>query len=87
MTVISAPDPLDEVANLQPGDPQGGGETSAPPSAAAVAGYLASLPADQFPNITAVAGHFIDDDPGQRCELLIDLFVDGLAERAAPSQG
>ncbi len=48
-----------------------------------MASYLASLPADQFPNITAVAGHFIDDDPGQRFELLIDLFVDGLAERAA----
>jgi hypothetical protein len=52
-----------------------------------VADYLASLPVDQFPNITAVTGHFIEDDPGQRFELLIDLFVDGLAECAALSQG
>jgi hypothetical protein len=48
-----------------------------------VAGYLASLPAGQFPNLIAVAAHFTDDDPDQRFELLLDLFVDGLAQRAA----
>ena len=64
-----------------------GKETSAPPSADAVAGYIASLPPDQFPNLTAVAGHCTDDDPDQRFELLIDLFVDGLAQRAALTSG
>ena len=68
---------LDEVTSPPPGD------GSAPPSPDAVAGYLASLPAGQFPNLIAVAAQFTDDDPDQRFELLLDLFVDGLAQRAA----
>lgn len=82
---VSGPRPDDaQPDDPQPDDPQRGGkEASAPPSADAVAGYLASLPADQFPNLSAVARYFGDDDPDQRFDLLIDLFVEGLAQRAA----
>jgi AcrR family transcriptional regulator len=43
--------------------------------------YVAALPAEQFPNLLAVAGHFGQTDNDQRFELLIELFVDGLAQR------
>jgi AcrR family transcriptional regulator len=45
--------------------------------------YIASLPASQFPNMTTLAGEFAFSDPDERFELLIDIFVDGLARRAA----
>jgi AcrR family transcriptional regulator len=45
--------------------------------------YIASLPPGQFPNLTALAGHFSSVDPDERFELLLDIFVDGLAQRAA----
>jgi AcrR family transcriptional regulator len=45
--------------------------------------YIASLPAAQFPNMTALADEFAFADPNERFELLIDLFVDGLSRRAA----
>jgi len=45
--------------------------------------YLASLPPGQFPSLTALAGHFSSVDPDERFELLLDIFVDGLAQRAA----
>ena len=45
--------------------------------------YIAALPADQFPNLVAVAEHFGYADNDQRFELLLDLFVDGLAQRVA----
>ena len=45
--------------------------------------YIASLPADQFPNMTGLAGEFAFADADERFELLIDIFVDGLARRAA----
>lgn len=38
--------------------------------------YLASLPPGQFPNLTALAGHFSAVDPDERFELLLDIFVD-----------
>jgi AcrR family transcriptional regulator len=59
---------------------------AAPPleeSAAMVGDYLDSLPADQFPNVLEVAGHFADADQDGRFELLLDLFVEGLARRAS----
>ena len=43
--------------------------------------YVAALPAERFPNLVAVAGHFGLADNDQSFELLIDLFVDGLAQR------
>jgi len=46
--------------------------------------YIASLPAELFPNMTGLADEFAFADPDERFELLIDIFVDGLARRAAP---
>lgn len=49
--------------------------------------YVAVLPADQFPNLVAVADHFGQSDNDQSFELLIDLFADGLAQRVhAPTR-
>jgi AcrR family transcriptional regulator len=65
----------------QGGDPPAG----QPPddqAAVMVRDYMASLPAGQFPNLRAVADHFAFADQDERFELLIDLFVDGLAQRA-----
>lgn len=45
--------------------------------------YIASLPAGQFPNMTELAGEFAFSDADERFEILIDIFVDGLARRAA----
>src|SRR5215218_11112278 len=67
------------------------GEGGAPPAdeppleeAAAMAReYIASLPGDQFPNMVAVADHFAITDQDVRFELLLDIFVEGLARRAA----
>jgi AcrR family transcriptional regulator len=44
--------------------------------------YLASLPQAQFPNLVAVADQFTVSDPEVRFELLLDLYVEGLARRA-----
>jgi AcrR family transcriptional regulator len=59
-------------------------ETAPPMDQAAemVRGYLGSLPPDQFPNVIEVADHFAMTDQDARFELLLDLFVDGLATRA-----
>jgi AcrR family transcriptional regulator len=48
-----------------------------------VGDYLGSLPADQFPNLTEVGEHFAMADQDARFELLLDLFIDGLAAKAA----
>jgi len=45
--------------------------------------YIASLPAEMFPNMVGLADEFAFADPDERFELLIDIFVDGLARRAA----
>jgi AcrR family transcriptional regulator len=58
---------------------------AAPPleeGAEMVGDYLGSLPADQFPNTIEVAAHFADADQEGRFDLLLDLFVEGLAKRA-----
>jgi AcrR family transcriptional regulator len=57
----------------------------APPleeSAEMVGSYLSSLPGDEFLNLTEVADHFANPDQDARFELLLDLFVEGLARRA-----
>jgi hypothetical protein len=48
-----------------------------------IAGYFASLPPEHFPNLTKLAGEFSLTDDDERFELLLDIFVDGLARRAA----
>ena len=45
--------------------------------------YIASLPASLFPNMTSLASEFALADPDERFELLLDIFIDGLARRAA----
>jgi TetR/AcrR family tetracycline transcriptional repressor len=47
-----------------------------------VRNYIASLPAERFPNMVALADHYAIVDQDTRFELLLDLFVDGLARRA-----
>jgi hypothetical protein len=42
------------------------------------------LPDNRFPNLVAVADAFTRGDADMRFELLVDLFVDGLAARARP---
>jgi AcrR family transcriptional regulator len=49
--------------------------------------YLASLPAERFPNLVALADEFGYTDQDQQFELLIDIFVDGLARMAAALPG
>jgi TetR/AcrR family transcriptional regulator, tetracycline repressor protein len=65
---------LDETTELGPPDEQAANVARA---------YLAELPARRFPNLIAVAEHFHYADNDQSFELLIDLFVDGLAARAS----
>ena len=47
-----------------------------------VTGYLKELPGEHFPNLTELAGEFAMADNDERFDLLIDIFVDGLARRA-----
>jgi AcrR family transcriptional regulator len=56
-------------------------------AAAQASEYLAALPADQFPNLVALADEFGYADPDGQFELLIDIFVDGLARKAAGAAG
>ena len=52
-------------------------------AANAARAYIAELPTDRFPNLVVVAEHFHHADNDQSFELLIDVFVDGLAARAS----
>src|SRR3954471_12498576 len=45
--------------------------------------YFESLPDEEFSNLKQVAEHFAMTDQDARFDLLIDLFVDGIAARAA----
>ncbi len=45
--------------------------------------YLSSLPSERFSNLKQVAHHFAMVDQDARFDLLLDLFVDGIAARAA----
>ena len=51
-------------------------------AAALASGYLAGLSPQRFPNLVALAKEFSYADPDERFELLIDIFVDGLARLA-----
>jgi TetR/AcrR family transcriptional regulator, tetracycline repressor protein len=69
-----------------------GGEPPAdqPPldeAARMVRDYFASLPEASFPTLVGLADHFAFADPDRRFELLIDVFVDGLAKRAREEVG
>jgi TetR/AcrR family transcriptional regulator, tetracycline repressor protein len=63
------------------------GQPSPEPIAAMARDYRASLPPSEFPNLVALADHFAVSDQDLRFEVLIDLFVDGLAFRIALERG
>ena len=59
-----------------------GGAAPAAEAAAAAGDYLATLPSGRFPNLVALAAEFSKSDRDEQFELLIDIFVDGLARLA-----
>ncbi len=68
-------------------DSEGPPATAETERAAAMArDYLAGLPAEQFPNLVALADEFGYADRDAQFELLIDIFVDGLARKAAAAR-
>jgi AcrR family transcriptional regulator len=69
--------------SLEDTAPVGGPDASPDRTAEMITGYLASLPAEHFPNLVAVAPVLMADDLDARFNLLLDLFVDGLAQRAS----
>jgi len=71
---------LDEVGNAAAGEPPG-----VPQEAADMASqYIASLPADRFPNMVALAAEFARADPEERFELLLDIFIGGIVRHVGP---
>jgi TetR/AcrR family transcriptional regulator, tetracycline repressor protein len=66
---------LDETTPREPGD--------WPEAAAAIRNYIASLPSDRFPNLTAVADQFTQGNRDEAFDLLLDIYVSGLAQRAS----
>ena len=75
------------VEDNQPGSAGGsGGNDPAARQEAAdmVSGYIETLPPDRFPNLIDTASEFALADPDERFEMLLDIFIDGLARRAAP---
>ena len=62
----------------QAGDP----ERIEPRLSPMVSQYFASLPSDRFPTLNAMAGEFAKTNFDERFELLIGIFIDGLARRA-----
>jgi hypothetical protein len=79
---------VDETGVQDPDEADAGGAWPADPAsmqemANQVRDYIASLPAGQFPNMVSLADEFAFADPDERFEMLIDIFVDGLARRAA----
>jgi hypothetical protein len=50
-----------------------------------VRSWTGKLVAGQFPNMVGLADEFAFADADERFEMLIDIFVDGLARRAALS--
>jgi AcrR family transcriptional regulator len=59
-------------------------DEGAPPEeiSAMVGDYLASLPEQRFPNLVALADELVQRDQDAQFELLIAIFVEGIAERA-----
>jgi AcrR family transcriptional regulator len=62
----------------------GGGEAAEEEADAAglASAYISALPEQRFPNLVALADEFSHADPDERFELLIEIFVDGLARLA-----
>lgn len=47
-----------------------------------VAGYMASLPADRFPNLAAMAGPMTEPGPAERLDFALDVLVQGIVSLA-----
>ena len=60
----------------------GESERLSPDLSPEVSRYFASLPGDRFPNLVAAAGEFAKTDFDERFELLIRIFINGLAGQA-----
>jgi hypothetical protein len=45
--------------------------------------YLSSLPSDRFPNMSSIAAEMGSGKPDEAFDVLIDVFIDGLAARAS----
>jgi AcrR family transcriptional regulator len=62
------------------------GEGGQPPAESqshdAAQAYLSTLPAERFPHLVTLAEHFGAKNPDERFELLLDIYVDGLARHA-----
>jgi TetR/AcrR family transcriptional regulator, tetracycline repressor protein len=71
--------------SLEDAGPVGGPGASPDEVNAMITDYIASLPPERFPNLVAVAPVFMLDDLDARFDLLLDLFVDGLARHATES--
>ena len=71
-------------ATLPPMASPTGEPLSATESVAVLRGYFASLPADQFPNVVAMADELVSGGPQERFELGLDVLLRGLASYARP---
>jgi TetR/AcrR family transcriptional regulator, tetracycline repressor protein len=58
-----------------------GNETSPEEVLEEIRGYFASLPAEKFPNLSALAGDITGGEPDDRFEFGLGLLLDGLAGR------
>jgi AcrR family transcriptional regulator len=76
-TGVDDPGPADSGDRARPLDP-----SSLQQAANMVRDYIASLPAEVFPTMVGLADEFAFADADERFEMLIDIFVDGLARRA-----
>jgi AcrR family transcriptional regulator len=76
VTVVVNAFSLEDAAPLAAGDASPGEAT------VMITDYLASLPANRFPNLVELAPELMAGDLDERFDLLLDLFVDGLARRA-----
>jgi AcrR family transcriptional regulator len=69
------------------GDPPGAQDGPAPQEAAEMASaYLSSLPPEHFPNLVELSREYTLVDDDARFDLLIGIFVDGLARAAASAR-
>jgi AcrR family transcriptional regulator len=84
---------MDETGVEDPGSAGGGqgagqiDDAALQEAANMVRDYLESLPAGEFPHMAAMAEDFAIADRDERFEMLLDIFIDGLARRARVQNG
>jgi hypothetical protein len=69
---------LEEASGLRP---PGGEETSPEEVLEEIRGYFAALPAERFPNLSALAGDITGGEPDDRFEFGLGLLLAGLERR------